>query len=54
MLLNNSYQIPDLPLSFNFESVVIFKQLTLASRALAELKENHLIEQYTPKVIKYD
>ena len=36
--MNESYQIPDLPLSFNFESVAIFKQLTLASRALAELK----------------
>ena len=33
-----SYQILDLPLSFKFESVAIFKQLTLASRALAELK----------------
>ncbi|WP_294429083.1 hypothetical protein [uncultured Treponema sp.] len=49
--MNKSYQIPDLPLSFNFESVAIFKQLTLASRALAELKENHLIEKYVPKVI---
>ena len=33
-----SYQILDLPLSFKLESVAIFKQLTLASRALAELK----------------
>ena len=36
--MNNSYTITDLPLSFKFESVAIFKQLTLASRALAELK----------------
>ena len=36
--MNRSYQIPNLPLSFNFESVAIYKQLTLASRALAELK----------------
>jgi len=36
--MNKSYQIPNLPLSFNFESVAIYKQLTLASRALAELK----------------
>ncbi len=37
-LVNKSYRIPDLPLSFSFESVAIFKHLTLASRALAELK----------------
>ncbi len=36
--MNKSYRIPDLPLSFSFESVAIFKHLTLASRALAELK----------------
>ena len=36
--MSNNYIIPHLPLSFNFESVVIYKQLTLASRALAELK----------------
>lgn len=36
--MNKSYQIPKLPLIFNFESVAIQKQLTLASRALAELK----------------
>ncbi len=32
------YKIPSLPLSFAFESVSVYKQLTLASRALAELK----------------
>ena len=36
--MSNIYQIPDLPLKFKFESLVIYKQLTLASRALAELK----------------
>ena len=36
--MNKPYQIPCLPLSFKFESVAIYKQLTLASRALAELK----------------
>ena len=36
--MNKPYQIPELPLAFNFESVTIYKQLTLASRALAELK----------------
>ena len=36
--MNKSYQIPELPLSFSFESISIYKQLTLASRALAELK----------------
>ena len=36
--MNNPYQIPELPLQFNFESLAIYKQLTLASRALAELK----------------
>lgn len=32
------YKIPLLPLPFNFESVAIYKQLSAASRALAELK----------------
>lgn len=36
--MNKPYQIPELPLFFNFESISIYKQLTLASRALAELK----------------
>ena len=36
--MNKFYQIPNLPLTFDFESVAIYKQLTLASRALAELK----------------
>lgn len=36
--MSNIYQIPDLPLQFKFESLAIYKQLTLASRALAELK----------------
>ncbi len=36
--MNKPYQIPELPLSFKFESISIYKQLTLASRALAELK----------------
>ena len=36
--MNESYQIPDLPLQFKFESLAMYKQLTLASRALAELK----------------
>ncbi len=36
--MSRTYQIPELPLSFKFESVAIYKQLTLASRALAELK----------------
>ena len=35
--MNKPYQIPELPLFFNFESISIYKQLTLASRALAEL-----------------
>ncbi len=34
--MNKSCQIPDLPLSFKFESTAIFKQLNLVSRALAE------------------
>ena len=36
--MNKPYQIPDLPLQVNFESLVMYKHLTLASRALAELK----------------
>ncbi len=36
--MSNIYQIPDLPLQFKFESLAMYKQLTLASRALAELK----------------
>ena len=36
--MKKPYQIPELPLSFKFESISIYKQLTLASRALAELK----------------
>lgn len=36
--MSRTYQIPELPLSFKFESVAIYKQLTLASRSLAELK----------------
>ena len=36
--MNKLYQIPELPLSFKFESAAIYKQLTLASRVLAELK----------------
>lgn len=36
--MSNIYQIPDLPLQFKFESLTMYKQLTLASRALAELK----------------
>lgn len=36
--MNKSYQIPALPLQFKFESLAMYKQLTLASRALAELK----------------
>lgn len=38
MPMNKPYQIPDLPLQFKFESLVMYKHLTLASRALAELK----------------
>ena len=34
--MNQSCQIPDLPLSFKFESTAIFKQLNLVSHALAE------------------
>lgn len=36
--MSNIYQIPDLPLQFKFESLAMYKHLTLASRALAELK----------------
>ena len=36
--MNKPYQIPYLPLQFKFESLVMYKHLTLASRALAELK----------------
>lgn len=36
--MNKPYQIPDLPLQFKFESLVMYKHLPLASRALAELK----------------
>lgn len=36
--MSNNYFIPNLPLSFNFESVTVYRRLTLASRALAELK----------------
>ena len=36
--MNNLYQIPNLPLRLKFESLAMYKQLTLASRALAELK----------------
>ena len=34
----SDYKIPSLPLPFKFESVAIYKQLSAASRALAELK----------------
>lgn len=34
----SDYIIPSLPLPFKFESVAIYKQLSAASRALAELK----------------
>jgi Fic family protein len=34
----SNYKIPLLPLSFDFENVAIYKQLSAASRALAELK----------------
>ena len=33
--MSNIYQIPALPLQFKFESLTMYKQLTLASRALA-------------------
>jgi len=36
--LNKEYEIPSLPLDFNFEKIEIYKQLSLSSRALAELK----------------
>ena len=34
----SDYKIPSLPLPFKFESIAIYKQLSAASRALAELK----------------
>ena len=34
----SDYIIPSLPLPFKFESIAIYKQLSAASRALAELK----------------
>ena len=34
--MNNEYQIPLLPLVYNFEKIEIYKQLSLSSRALAE------------------
>ena len=36
--MNEKYEIPLLPLDFDFEKVEIYKQLSLSSRALAELK----------------